>query len=249
MGAALLAPPLMAMAIFLALALGFAAPFSVLALAPGLARLLPRPGAWMVIFRQAMAFPVFGAAAFFLWVLARQTGTNGLALALAGGVAIAFAAWLFEKSKQSRRGLWLRAAALVAMAASLAPAMDLRLVETASASEYGDIEAEPFSAAHVATLRAGGAGVFVDFTAAWCITCQVNKRTVLSRRSLAAAFASRNVALLTADWTLRDPEITAALEGFGASGVPLYVYYPPTGDPKIIPQPLTEAAILAALQS
>lgn len=252
MGAALFLPAGPALLIFLALALGFAAPFSAVSIVPALARRLPRPGPWMARLRQAMAFPVFGAAAFFLWVLERQAGGEGLARALAGGLALAFGAWLYEASKAaSKRALLARAIAALAVFAAIAPAADLRLVAAANAAQedYGASAAAPFSPEKIAELRRQGRGVFVDFTAAWCVTCQVNKLTVLSRKSLAGRFAEHDVTLMVADWTNRDAEISAALRAFGASGVPLYVYYPPRGAPRIIPQPLSEAAILEALTS
>lgn len=252
MGAALFLPAASALLIFATLALGFAAPFSALAFIPALARRLPKPGSWMLRLREAMAFPVFGAAAFFLWVLARQTGSEGLALALAGAVVLAFAAWLFENSKApSRKAFVARAVAGIAALAAIAPAMDLRLVTEARAADggYGAMAAEPFSPDKIADIRRLGGGVFVDFTAAWCVTCQVNKLTVLSRNSLADRFREHDVTLMSADWTNRNSEVSAALRSFGASGVPLYVYYPPRGAPRIIPQPLTEAAIADALKS
>lgn len=252
MGAALFLPPASALLIFLSLALGFATPFSGLAFVPALARLLPRPGPWLARFRQAMAFPVFGAAAFFLWVLSRQTGSEGLARALGGAVVLSFAAWLFELSKApTRRALGVRALAALFALAAIAPAIDLRLVADARAAEddYGAIAAAPFDPEKITDIRKSGRGVFVDFTAAWCVTCQVNKLTVLSRKSLAGFFRDNQVTLMSADWTNRNSEIATAIESFGASGVPLYVYYPPQGAPRIIAQPLTESAIVAAVRS
>ena len=248
MGAAVMLPPLAGMSIFIALALGLAAPYLSISFVPALGRLLPKPGPWMTVFKQALAFPVFAAAAFFLWVLAQQTGAEGLGRALAGLIFLAFAGWLFELGKGAR-GLWLKAGAAAAVIAAFAPMLSLKLVETAEASEggYGALATVAYDAAKLSELRAAGEPVFVDFTAAWCVVCQFNKATVLSRGSLAEAFAEKGVAVMVADWTRRDPEITEALAEFGANGVPLYVYYPPAGEPVVLPLPLSENAILKAV--
>ncbi|MEQ1930338.1 MAG: thioredoxin family protein [Parvularculaceae bacterium] len=250
MGAAAALPPVRGMAIYLTLALGFALPFALLSFAPALSRLLPKPGAWMSVFKQVLAFPVFASAAFFLWVLTEQTGTAGLARALSGALLLAFAAFLFERSKGAGTALMRAGAAAVAVLA-LMGSVDLKLVDAAQAEEkrYGDLKAFAYDEAQIATLRESGRGVFIDFTAAWCVTCQVNKMTVLSSKSLAAAFAAQDTALMSADWTRRDPQITKALSAFGANGVPLYIYYPPQGEPRQLSQPLTERAIIEAIQS
>ncbi len=250
MGAALLLPPAEGMLIFVAMALGLAAPYVALSFIPALGRLLPRPGPWMITLKQVLAFPVFGAAAYFLWVLAQQTGPEGLAKALAGGLLLAFAAWLFEQSKTSGKSALIRIGAAVAAIAAIAPIVTLKLVDSAQAAEgkHGAIESAPYGGAELAALRAEGRPVFIDFTAAWCVTCQFNKLTVFSSAGLAKAFSENNVAFLVADWTTRDPEVTKALAEFGASGVPLYVYYPPAGEPRVLPLPLSERDILNALK-
>ena len=250
LAAAVLLPPAAGMAIFLSMALGLAAPYLAMSFAPRLGRVLPRPGRWMVVMRQGLAFPVFGAAAFFLWVLAQQTGPAGLAKGLAGAVLLAFAAWLFELGKaETARSLAARIAAAIAVLAALAPVATLKAEAKASASAetYGSIESVPFDPQALAGLRAEGRPVFLDFTAAWCVTCQFNKLTVLSKARVAKAFRERDVTLMVADWTSRDPVVTDALAAFGANGVPLYVYYPPSGEAEILPQPLTERAILKAV--
>lgn len=253
MGAAVLLPPAAGMAIFAAMALGLAAPYLLLSLAPGLGRFLPKPGPWMVVFKQALAFPVFAGAAFFLWVFSRQTGGTGLAWALAGAVLLAFAAWLYERAKSAGAGarvVW-RGLALAALAAAFAPLA--RGLDPAAAGAQAEIGAAgeaaiAFDPERVAALRAEGRPVFIDFTAAWCVTCQFDHLTVLSKRAVRQAFAERDVAFVVADWTRRDPTITEALQFFGASGVPLYVYYPPGGEAVVLPSPLTERALLAALR-
>ena len=257
MGAVMLQPPAIGLSILAVMALGLAAPYLVLSFAPGLGRLLPRPGAWMNVMKQAMAFPVFGAAAYFLWVFAQQTGGGGLALALSGAVLLAFAAWLFELSKKSG-GLRLtvvRIGAALAVLIALAPLTRLGPVETRVAAEagvmtHGAFTAEAFSAEKLASYRAEGRPVFVDFTAAWCVTCQFNKATVFSSKALAEEFEAAGVVFMVADWTLRDPKITKALETFNASGVPLYAFYGANGAaPKVLPLPLTQDGVRNAIKA
>ncbi|MEZ5914323.1 MAG: thioredoxin family protein [Parvularculaceae bacterium] len=241
-GAAAVLPAFQGFSIFIAMALGLAAPYVLISFAPGAARALPKPGPWMDRFRQALAFPVFAAAGFFIWVLAAQTGSRGLALAIAGLITVAFAARLWE---WGRSGRLLKIAALVVLALALVPVAMLRPV-AASAPKAGAIAFDP---ADIALRRAAGEPVFVDFTAAWCVTCQVNKLTVLSAAPVRKAFADAGVAFVTADWTNRDPVIERALAEFGANGVPLYVFYPPGGEAIVLDQPLSERRILEALSA
>ncbi|WP_411817177.1 protein-disulfide reductase DsbD family protein [Hyphococcus sp. DH-69] len=252
MGAALILPPLAAMGIFLALGLGLALPYLVLSLAPALSAYLPKPGPWMVTFKQALAFPVFAAAGYFLWVLAQQAAGSGLAIAIASAVALALAAWLFEKSKtEDRRGFVLRIVSAVITVFAIAPVANLESNmsrKTVMVGEtHGAMRAVPYSAEALDQYRRDGVSVFIDFTAAWCVTCQFNKLTVFSDEELGADFAAAGNVFMVADWTVRDPEITAALEAFGASGVPLYVAYPAEKEPVIVSQPLTKNSVREAM--
>ncbi len=251
MGAAILLPPAIGMLIFLLMALGLAAPYLAISFSPALGRMLPRPGPWMEVFKQTLSFPVFAAAAFLLWVLASQTGVDGLAKALTGAIFLAFAAWLFEKSKgDGKRALFVRIGAGVAILLALAPLSQLKTAEAASSGvmHYGAIDAEVYDEGSLDSLRAAGRPVFIDFTAAWCVTCQFDRITIFSKNSVARAFEEMDVTLMVADWTSRDPVITEALESFNANGVPLYVYYPPTGSPQVLPLPLTENTVLRAIK-
>jgi len=252
-GAAALLPPVAGMTIFILMALGLAAPYAAVSFSPALARALPRPGPWMAVFKQALSFPVFAAAAFFVWVLAQQTGAAGLARMLAALVALAAAAWAFGLA-QGRTGAVWRVAAAVLLLGGLAPLASVSSIAGAANAGakpgYGPLEATAWDPAALEAARADGRGVFVDFTAAWCVTCQFNKATVLSRPSLADVFERHDVMLMAADWTRRDPAVTRALEAFGANGVPLYVYYPPDGGaPHVLPLPLTERAIVGAVET
>ena len=251
MGAALLQPAAVGLLIFAVMAIGLASPYLALSFVPSLGRHLPRPGPWMSIFKQALAFPVFAAAAYFLWVFSEQSDGGGLAIVLTGGVLLGVAAWLFELSKgDGARALIMRGIAALAALAALAPITRLEAIDSVAVGEsaaYGAFQAEPYSASVLENYRVAGTPVFIDFTAAWCVTCQFNKATVFSSKDLAAAFDREGVVFMAADWTVRDPEITAALQSFGASGVPLYVYFPPGGAAEVLPLPLTKRAVLEAI--
>jgi thiol:disulfide interchange protein/DsbC/DsbD-like thiol-disulfide interchange protein len=247
-GAALAMPPPATLAVFGALGLGLAAPYALLGLAPGLARLLPRPGPWMERLRQALAFPMYAAAAWLAWVLAQQAGPEGLALALAGAVLIGFAAWALGVAQRAGgTGRLGRAGALAAMAGALALLPGLAAAPPREAAAEAGVE--PWSAARVAALQAEGRPVFVNLTAAWCITCQVNESLVLRTEAVRAAFAERGVAYLKGDWTHGGGEIGALLRAHGREGVPLYLLYPAGGGaPQVLPQVLTEGIVLRALE-
>lgn len=246
-----------ALAVFLSLGLGFAAPFTLAAFSPGLIRALPRPGAWMDIFRKALAFPMYGAAAWLAWVLAQQAGPQGLARLLASAVILALAAWIFglfqQRRTSGRPGLGLAVLALGALTLSLGAAFATPFespaaggVEKLAASA---LPSEPWSPQAVADLRAKGKPVLVNFTAAWCVTCQVNERVVFSDPSVVSAFKTYGVTYLVADWTNRDGAIAKALEAEGRVGVPLYLLYDARGDaPKVLPQLLTPGLMRHALE-
>lgn len=243
LGAALALPAGLALAVFAALGLGLAAPYAALAVAPGLARALPRPGAWMERLRQALAFPMYGAAAWLVWVLAQQAGPAGLALALAGGVVLGFAAWALGASQDAggRFGRAVAAAAVV-VAAALLPAL------ATTQPPVRETAATAWSAERVAALQAAGRPVFVNFTAAWCLTCLVNERAVLSTDAAERTFAAVGAARLVGDWTRGDPAIGALLRSLGREGVPLYLVYPAGGGaPAVLPQVLSESVLRAAL--
>jgi thiol:disulfide interchange protein/DsbC/DsbD-like thiol-disulfide interchange protein len=254
LGFAATQPPAVALAIFTALALGFAAPFVALGFSPALLRHLPRPGTWMIIFKQVLAFPMFGAAIWLIWVLSQQTGPDGLFAVLGAGLALAFALWAYGAATRARgRGqvVGFTAAALALAGAILLTAGVARSTAPAlAAASEGALAYEPYSAARLAALRAENKPVFVNATAAWCITCLVNDRVALSSDTLKRAFARAGVVALKADWTNQNPEITALLTEYGRSGVPLYLYFPPKGGAaKVLPQLLTQDMVTSALQA
>ena len=250
-----------ALLIFLFLGLGLAAPFTALAFSPSLTRRLPRPGPWMERLKQALAFPLYGTAAWLAWVFALQAGTNALAFLFAAAVAVAFAGWLYGLAQRSslaggkpRLSVVLAVAALGAALALMVAAAKLP-APTASAepsvsSEAAELPSEPFSPERLAVLRAEGRPVLINFTAAWCITCQVNDQAALSRPAVAALIKSTNAVYMVGDWTNRDGVIAKALAEQGRAGVPLYlVYGVESRAPVVLPQLLTEGAVLEALEA
>lgn len=249
-------PPVEALSVFVALGVGLAAPFVAVSLMPSVFKRLPRPGAWMEGLKKFLAFPMYGTAAWLAWVFVQQSGANGLALLFAAAVLAAFACWLFGVSQRAQRPLLSRLGAL----AGIAGAVPLLLAgvamtasaaaSSASASPVQGLASEAWSPARVDQLRAAGRPVFVDFTAAWCVTCQVNERTALATSGVAAAFKRTNTAYLKADWTNRNAEIADALKTVGRAGVPLYLVYDPKGgEPQVLPQILTEGGVVSALET
>lgn len=234
-----------ALTVLLTLGVGLAAPFLLIALLPALAQRLPRPGAWMTTLRQALAFPMFGAAVWLVWVLTLQAGANGLLRLLTALVLAAFVVWLLSLRGRvvSRVLATLGAVATVFAVATIQPDGS----GSASANFVADKNAEPFSVDGLATARAAGSTVFVNQTAAWCLTCLVNEKNVLSTGRVASALAAPNTIYMSGDWTRRDPQITAFLAEHGRSGVPLYVVYHGNAPGRVLPPVLTESIVLDAL--
>ncbi|MFM1960804.1 MAG: hypothetical protein RL588_2321, partial [Pseudomonadota bacterium] len=259
LGWAMTQPAALSLAVFAGLGLGFAAPFTLAALAPGLLARLPRPGPWMDTFRKVLAFPMYGAAAWLAWVLAVQAGPDLLARLLAAGVLLAFACWLGglaqKRAIQGRPARVLGVVAVSVAALSVAgavwpsPAAANASAPAASGADGSGLSYETYSPERLAALRAEGKPVFVNYTAAWCVTCQVNERVAFSTRTAADAFTASGVVYLKADWTRRDAVIAEDLERFGRAGVPLYLVYPAGGgEPRILPQLLTPDIVARAVQ-
>ncbi len=255
-GYALTQPPLPLLAVFSSLGLGLALPYLLLSNWPLLQRCLPKPGLWMERLKQFFAFPMYATAVWLVWVLTQQAGPDSLILALGGMVIIAFAAWLFD-STRSTSG-WKRPLTTV-LAASLVGATllvsYLNLQHSNVPSPSSDASAakhwEPYSAERLQALRAEGKPVFLNFTAAWCITCLANERIALSQQSVIDAFKQNNITYLKGDWTNQDAAITGKLAEFGRKGVPLYVLYPAGENkvPIVLPQILTPEIVLDHIRS
>ena len=249
--AASVAPAATTLLIFLVMGLGLAAPYGLLAFAPALAQALPRPGRWMLILRQALAFPMYGAAVWLVWVLGQQSDADAVLIVLSGAVLIGFAGWIFGATRNNeRRGRLIGEALAAATALALLPA--LAAVAVAPLGPAATSTADnptAYSASRLAALRAEGRPVFVNMTAAWCVTCLVNERVALSSEAVRQAFDKRNVAYLKGDWTRADPAISEFLREHGRDGVPLYVLYPPHDEaPVILPQILTGNTVLDELK-
>ena len=258
LGFALSQPAPQTIAVLLAMGLGLALPYLALSMTPALQRMMPRPGAWMDRLRQFLAFPMWASAVWMIWVLTQQTGPDGVIYALGGMILIGFAIWLLRLGNAGTLGAWLRRG-LAAAAVLLAFAAVLKLEDgpaTAASASGGPSTGvsfdgwERFSRARMTEAAAAGKPVFVDFTAAWCITCLVNERVALETPGTRRAFEQTGTVKLKGDWTNRDPEITSLLKELGRAGVPLYLYWAPGAErPKILPQVLTEAAIVSELQA
>jgi thiol:disulfide interchange protein DsbD len=259
LGLAITLPPAQALTVFAALGLGMALPYLAASAFPAVARALPRPGAWMVTFKGLMAFPMFGTVVWLVWVLGQQVGIDGAAALLGSLVVLAFAAWALGTpghSTGTRRVLGTLGIALLAAAlAWLVPALREGAAVSANSSAAtsavtADANApwQPWSTARVAEAHAQGRPVFVDFTAAWCVTCQYNKRTTLANPEVMADFSARNVLLLRADWTRRDAAISAELSRLGRSGVPVYVLYAASAAaPRVLTEILTVDEVRSSL--
>lgn len=233
LGLTLSMPTWQALGIFAVLGLGLAAPYLLASGWPAVARLLPRPGAWMQTFRHLLAFPMFATVVWLVWVLGQQSGIDGAATLLTLLVGLALAVWSLTLGGRAR---WVIAPLSIAACAWLVFAWGPKVLEMQAPVVAGQQQAGGWRAWRAdlpAELLAQGQPVFVDYTAAWCVTCQYNKKTTLSDAGVKQDFAAKNIALLVADWTRRDPAITASLASLGRSGVPLYVLYAPGRQPVV----------------
>ncbi|MGG7520168.1 protein-disulfide reductase DsbD family protein [bacterium BS0013] len=253
-GYALVQTPAVSLGIFLALALGFAAPFTLISLFPAIAERLPRPGAWMDILKRGLAFPMLGAFAWLVWVLTQQAGTTALAAMLASAVVVSFAAWLYGMAQRRHfTGQPYKALLAVTLVLFIAAIGPLPGVMHTQVSQPEVLSAEnitrvTWSPQTVEKMRGHGKAIFVDFTASWCITCQVNERTSLSTAAVKQALAETGTVYMVADSTRFNADIDDAMNTFGQGGLPLYVVYPADGSaPKVLPQVLTPSIVVNAL--
>ena len=249
-GYALAAPAAATFAVFTALAIGLAAPYVVLTLQPAWTRLLPRPGRWMEILRQIVSVPIFITVIWLAWVLTQGYGADLLAALLCMFLLLAIAGWFLGHWPAKRWSAILGTAiVLCAVAIGFAAPAELATTPTPSATaSLAQNEWQPWTPAAVAQYTSQGRPVFVDFTASWCLSCQVNERVALDRPKVQQAFARANVVLLRADWTRHDPAITQALAALGRDSVPVYLLYAPGQNaPQILPAVLTPGIVVDAV--
>jgi thiol:disulfide interchange protein len=225
-------PAAQALLVFAAIGIGMALPYLLASWVPAVARALPRPGAWMDTFRKLMAFPMFATVAWLVWVLGQQSGIDGAGALLALLVALSLVVWALTLQGSTRVALGTVSVVLLGAlawgAGSYITQGQASAVTTAAGSRW-----QAWEPGRVDQIVDTGQPVFVDFTAAWCVTCQYNKKTTLANGDVLADLAAKNVALLRADWTRRDPAITAALAQLGRNGVPVYVFYK-KGSPPVV---------------
>ena len=249
-----------AMLIFISLGFGMALPILVLSYWPVLTKYLPKPGAWMDTFKQAMAFPLYASALFFLWVLGNQVGVMGMSMVLGACILLAFAAWLYQQ--RYNMGPVMRTVNYAVGATALVAAVYLtqtpflqsaEVAQAATLDEDGNSTQnyEVFSTQRLNDLQAAGRPVFVNMTAAWCITCLFNEQSTLGTDQVKQVMLDNDITYMKGDWTNEDPEITAVLEHFNRPSVPLYVLYPgdSSKEPIILPQLLTPGIVSEAFSN
>lgn len=246
---------LVAMLVFFFLGLGMALPFLLLSFSPALMKFMPKPGAWMNTFKEFMAFPMYATVLWLLWVLGNQVGVNGMAIVVGACILLAFGLWLLQKRTvvgpfwRNANAVMATIAIVVAFYSLQSPMLETRSMTQAYAGdgddEYMVANYEAFGTARFEELQAEGKPVFINMTAAWCITCLANEQTTLSSERVIQAMADQGITYLKGDWTNQDPEISRVLDAFNRPSVPLYVYYPGAGkEPVILPQILTPSIVV-----
>ncbi len=250
MGYALVQPAYISLTVFIALGFGLALPYLALCFIPALRSALPKPGAWMDTFKQFLAFPMFASAAWLVWVLSQQAGSMGVLSILMGLVILAFGIWLAKKN--------IRAFALITLAISIIPLFTVKTDPYPAGIPHEISDSRNWQAYTPERLELAleqDEPVFLNMTAAWCITCKVNEKVALSLNETKMLFSEKNIQYFKGDWTNRDPDITKFLEHYGRSGVPLYVYYGPRDktnglrpDPVVLPQLLTPAIVRETIE-
>ena len=249
LASALALPASATLLIFAFLAAGFAFPVLLLSLFPSWLSFLPKPGAWMNTFKKVLSLPMLAAVAWLAWVLFRLSGPPSLLPTLLAALFLAIGLTLYGRGQRiypPSAGLQ-RAGFFLLLTSVLIPSIMLKT--TTSEINISHANRLPWSEAEVTRQLAAGKKVFIDFTAAWCLTCQVNERLVLSRPEVQEAFHQNQVAFLVADWTRRDSAVTAALHRYGREGVPTYVLLRPDGSaPTLLPEILTPKLVLESLR-
>ena len=264
LGYALMQPAAVALAIFLSLGLGLAAPYLLISLVPAFGRVLPRPGPWMSGFRSVLAFPMFATGLWLFWIIGKQAGVNAMAVAFAAALCFGFALWTYGRAMGAGRPWPWRTAAATALVATVLVGATVEGPEpeavpaTASAADsdshagtLGLLQLERFSPERMVGYIDSQQPLFVYFTADWCINCKVNERVALSTDEVGEAFAEKNIKVLVGDWTNEDPVITEWLQRYGRAGVPLYLYFPAGAsleDAAILPQVLLPETVIQSIE-
>lgn len=255
MGFALGQPVLVALSVFAVMGLGLAFPFLLIAMVPAFANLLPKPGNWMVLLKELLAFPLYLTVVWLLWIFSRQTSSDALVLMLVSLVLIAMALWLWRQILYREKTLIYKAIVLLILLTSLLVVglavndETVKVDQKAGLPELTDVgKAEVYSPEKLAEALSLDKTVFVNMTADWCITCKLNERTSLNTAVVKQVFIDESVVYLKGDWTHSDEGITAYLNQFGRDGVPLYVIYKTGQEPKLLPQLLTTNIVIEALR-
>jgi thiol:disulfide interchange protein DsbD len=255
-GFALVQSAMVAFAVFTALGIGLALPYLLLAFQPAWTKLLPKPGAWMEVLKQATAVPIFGTVIWLVWVFAQLAGATALIGLLTAFLLLGIAGWVLGRwparlpATVTAVAILLLAAAAPVYAVRTFPAPTSSIVAAGARKDHTRAW-QPFSPDVVAQYQAQGRPVFVDFTADWCLSCQVNERVVLERPEVLNRLQDGKIALVRADWTRHDEDIARALATLGRSSVPTYALYPGTpGAPaRVLPEVLTTNTVLDAVKA
>jgi thiol:disulfide interchange protein DsbD len=257
LGFALTQPSFVLWLVFVALGLGLALPYMLISAWPALHRVLPKPGVWMERLKQALAFPMYGAAVWLVWVLAQQAGVNSIPLALGGMIVLALIAWIFDSTRNTSgaRRLAANGVLLAATLATIGVTFQAVSVLAAAPTQLAQGGAgqhwEVYSPPRLVELREQGKPVFINLTASWCITCLVNEKVALSQPAFKDLLRAEGITYLKGDWTNQDARISALLKQYGRSGVPLYLFYPSGAGSEavVLPQILTHDNVSSALRS
>ena len=247
LGYALGQPSFTALLIFIVLGLGMALPWLLISFWPGLARRLPKPGAWMELTKQVLAFPLYATCAWLLWVLSQQVEQASLLYAFMSLVVLSFVLWSWQQLRTSQRSLYKVTLGLL-LGVTLVTAVIQLQPQTREPTTI-QVEAQAYDAERLNELQRDRHPVLVNFTAAWCITCLVNEKVAISRPAVQAQLRQKGVVYMKADWTNKNPQITKMLDRYGRSGVPLYLLFPGNGrQAMVLPNILTESILNDALQ-